>query len=122
LVSFFARHPEFGVPFAEVTAARGRTIYERVIQSCEMLQLAADDCGLTRQERATADRALRKTLQQVIAALKLRFDRSDPRWNDFGLLPALPALRGKCRLRSKAAAPIPFVRHSHRSSQRIAAA
>src|SRR5262249_2808460 len=33
LVSFFARHPEFGVAFAEVTAARGRAIYERVVQS-----------------------------------------------------------------------------------------
>jgi len=34
LVSFFARHPEYGVAFAEITAARGRAVYEIGRASC----------------------------------------------------------------------------------------
>jgi len=85
LVTFFARHPEFGVPFADVTAARGRSNYERLIQSNEMLQLIRQEFISTKRHRVEAARALRNAMRVVVAALSLRIAPGDERWKDFGL-------------------------------------
>src|SRR5207248_7769848 len=77
LVSFFARHPEYGVAFAEITAARGRAIYERVSQSSQMLQLAKNDCIVARQQRETAEADLRGAMREMICELKTQLQPSD---------------------------------------------
>src|SRR5205823_4062504 len=87
LVSFFARHPEYGVAFAEITAARGRAIYERVSQSSQMLQLAKADCGAAREQHQVADACLRDKLEEIISTLGSRMDDHDPRWTDLGFVP-----------------------------------
>lgn len=65
LVAFFARHPEFGVAFADVTAARGRAIYERVLQSREMLQFSRDESATVRRECQTAAAELRAAIRKT---------------------------------------------------------
>jgi hypothetical protein len=124
LVSFFARRPEFGVNFAEVTAARGRAIYERVLQSCQMLQLAKNDFVLTKGQRAAAENDLRNGLRRLISSLKVQLDGSDARWADFGLVPAHSRKRRARRslLKRKRTTPIPFVSPAHRPADRVAAA
>ena len=113
VVSFLARHPEVNVAFAEITAARGRAIYERVIQSSEMLQLAKDDCVLTRKVCRDAQHDLQRMLRRVIPAK----DARNQRWSH---------LRGN-RQRSvrrravKPAVPIPFV-HQQPGTHQVAAA
>jgi hypothetical protein len=77
LVAFFARQPECGVPFAEVTAARGRAVYERVIQSAAMLRLAKDDCRIADRQRCIAERDLRETLRRISSRLKSELGRND---------------------------------------------
>jgi hypothetical protein len=122
LVSFFARHPEFGVAFAEVTAARGRAIYDRVVQSGEMLQLARTECLTTRQQRDIAESELRDILRQAIASLKTQLPGSDPRWTDFGLFPTHRRKYGSRRSPVRGARPIPFPSHSVRRCHTVAAA
>jgi hypothetical protein len=122
LVSFFARHPEFGVNFAEVTAARGRAIYERVVQSCEMLHFAKNDCAVTKQDREAAENELRDTLRELIPWLKTHFDRSDPRWTDFGLIPHVSCKRRSGRIRRNRTSPIPFLIQLGHASHGVAAA
>jgi hypothetical protein len=82
LVSFFARHPEFSVSFAEVTAARGRAIYERVGQSWEILQLAEADFASLKRERDAAARDVRKVCRAIIIQSGARLSVTDPRWCD----------------------------------------
>jgi hypothetical protein len=122
LVSFFARHPEFGVNFAEVTATRGRAIYERVVQSCEMLQLAKDDCVLAKQQREGAENNLRQALREIVSSLKARFDAADPRWADFGFIPQVSHKRRGKRVRPNQKRPIPFVIQPHHAAHKVAAA
>jgi hypothetical protein len=70
LVAFFARQPECGVPFAEVTAARGRAVYERVIQSAAMLRLAKDDCRIAERRKCVSESDLHETLRRIVSRLK----------------------------------------------------
>jgi hypothetical protein len=65
LVVFLALHPDFAVPFAEVTAASGRPIYERMIQMRAALELAIADCSESKRRRDAAVGALRCTLRQL---------------------------------------------------------
>jgi hypothetical protein len=65
LVVFLALHPDFAVPFAEVTAAHGRPIYERMIQTRAALQLATTECLLNRRQRDAAVRVLRRMMCQL---------------------------------------------------------
>jgi hypothetical protein len=88
LVSFFARRPEFGVAFAEVTAAKGRALYERVVQSGEMLQLAKSDCELIRQQQTAIATEMRQILRRAVSLLKTQLNGSDVRRTDFGLIPS----------------------------------
>jgi len=108
LVSYFARHPEYGVAFAEITAARGRAIYERVVQSGEMLQLAKNDCIVARQQRETADADLRGAMREMICELKTQLHPSDPCWTDFGLTPKHARKGGLGRSPLRRPTPIPF--------------
>lgn len=85
LVSFFARHPEFGVGFAEVTAARGRIVYERTVQSREILQMMTNDCVASKQQHAAAENALREMMRRIVGILDETIDVSDRRRLDFGL-------------------------------------
>ena len=124
LVTFFARHPEFGVPFADVTAARGRSNYERLIQSNEMLQLITQEFASAKRQQVDAQRALRSAMRGVVAALSLRIAPCDERWTYFGLT-ATPrkAKRavGPAKRRNVAGAPVPFVQPSA-SARNVAAA
>jgi hypothetical protein len=85
LVVFLALQPDFGVPFAEVTAARGRSIYERTIQARAALEVATTDCMMKKRQRDAAERVLRRTMRQVIRILGSMIAPTDPRWLDFGL-------------------------------------
>src|SRR5689334_12235439 len=80
LVTFFARHPEFGVNFADITAARGRAVYERVLQSSQILHMAKDDADLASDHRSSVENDLRNGLRRLIAALKVQMEEGDPRW------------------------------------------
>jgi hypothetical protein len=125
LVSFFARHPEYGVAFAEVTAARGRAIHDRVVQSCEMLQVMENDLASAKQERVAADSALREIMGEVITGLLAAIDRSDPRWRDFGLKPKKISVQrcgGLGPAGKIALDPIAFLPAPVAESQKIAAA
>jgi hypothetical protein len=122
LVSFFARHPEFGVGFAEITAARGRAVYERVIQSGEMFELAKKDCALATRDRDVAENELRAVLKNVVCWLKSNLNRGDARWNDFGFAPAAPQKAGVRRPRRASAPPIEFVPPPDHQSHSVAAA
>jgi hypothetical protein len=125
LVSFFARHPEFGVAFADVTAARGRAIYERAVQSREMLQVMTTECGSIKHERDAAERALREMMRQVVYVLGKNIDGADPRWLDFGLSQRKSQRRRIHRFpceQKLAAAAIRAVTRHRRELHRIAAA
>lgn len=122
LVSFFARHPEYGVSFAEITAARGRSIYERVVQSGQMLEFAKNDCVAARQQREAAEADLRETLRVVVSELKTRLDQSDPTWTDFGFTPKHPRKGGLGSSPLRRSRAIPFMRQSPPDHHSIAAA
>lgn len=121
LVTFFARHPEYSVAFADITAARGRAIYERVIQSSEMLQLARQDYAATGKQCTQARHHVQKILRAVMPPENPSHE-ANPRWKHIRLKrPA--ASRSRKRVRAtKPAAPIQFVHDGHRLTHRVAAA
>jgi len=116
LVSFFARHPEVSVAFAEITAARGRAIYERVIQSSEMLQMAKDDFVLSRSAARAAQHDVQDLLRRVVPAKNSR----NQRWSHLMVNRKRPGRRRNRRSAVKPA-PIPFVQE-HTRTHRVAAA
>src|SRR6266436_9263814 len=79
VVVFLALHPEYGVPFADVTAERGRSIYERTTQTRDASDLAASNCMVKRRFRNAAKRTLRRTMYQVIRTLDSTIALNDPR-------------------------------------------
>lgn len=85
VVIFLALHPEYGVPFAGVTAARGRSIYERVVQARAALEIEASNCKEKRRLFSAAKCILRRTIYQVIRTLDSAIAPNDPRWLAFGL-------------------------------------
>ena len=85
IVVFLALHPEYGVPFADVTAVRGRSIYERMIQARAASDLAASSCTMKKRVHNAAKRVLRSTIYQVIRTLDFTIAPNDPRWLAFGL-------------------------------------
>ena len=87
LISFFARHPEFNVPFASVTAAHGRSVYDRLTQSQQMLHVFTIDCRNAMHRRDNSRNALADLIHQTIGLLEVMLNNSDPRWADFGLAP-----------------------------------
>ena len=122
LVSFFARHPEFGVGFAEITAARGRATYERVIQSGQMFELAREDCTVAMRERDIAEENLRCILRTVVSWLKTNLHRADSRWSDFGVPPLGSRKPDGRRSHQVEARPIEFVPPPEKPSHSVAAA
>lgn len=122
LVAFFARHPEYGVAFAEITATRGRAIYERVVQSGQMLELAKSDCIVARQQREATESDLRSAVREVISELKTQLDAADPCWTDFGLTPKHQRKGGLGRSPLRRAEPISFVPQSAPRRHNVAAA
>ena len=87
LVSFFARHPEFSVPFANVTATHGRSLYERLTQSQEMLHVLNLDRQNALHRRENSKSALTDLIRQIVILIGTKLDNLDPRWNNFGLSP-----------------------------------
>ena len=108
LVSFFARHPELGVPFAEVTAARGRAICERAAQGSEMLELARNDCAVMNRQCRLAGTDLRNTLRKGVEWLPAHLDGSDQRWADFGILVTVRKKRARRRAKTRSVSVIRF--------------
>ncbi len=85
LISFFARHPEFSVSFANVTAAYGRSVYDRLIQSREMLHVLTLDSRNAMHQRESNRQALADLIRETVGLLEVALTDSDPRWADFGL-------------------------------------
>jgi hypothetical protein len=85
VVIFLALHPTFGVPFADVTAACGRSIYERMVQARAARDVAVTDCMSKKRQRDAAESVLRRTMRQVILILGATIAPTDPRWLAFGL-------------------------------------
>jgi hypothetical protein len=85
VVVFLALHPEYGVSFADVTAVRGRSIYERMIQARAASDLAGGSCTMKKRLLNAAKRVLRSTIYQVIRTLDFTIAPNDPRWLAFGL-------------------------------------
>jgi hypothetical protein len=81
-VNFLALHPEYGVPFAGVTAVRGRSVYERVIQARDALDLAITDWVMKKRLRDTAKRGLQHAIRQVIKTLDSIIPPSDPHFGE----------------------------------------
>ena len=121
-VAFFARHPQYGVPFAEVTAVRGRAIYDRVVQSRQMLELAQEDLNKARQERRKAEVALRNLLRQVLGAIAATLPEYHSARLDFGLTIRRPRKGGLGRSPLQLGLPIRFPAHSGPAHGRVAAA
>jgi hypothetical protein len=85
LVNFLSLHPEYGVQFAGVTAARGRMVCERTVQTRAALELARSDCAAKKRVRNTAKRILQRAIQGIIRALDSIITPNDPRWLELGL-------------------------------------
>jgi hypothetical protein len=125
LVMFLALHPDFGVPFADVTAARGRSIYERMTQTRDALDVATTDYMMNKRQRAAAELFLRRTMRQVIRMLGSVIADADPRWLDFGLSqPQSRRLKSRCvpSDEQKASDPISFVTEEETESRSVVAA
>ena len=125
LITFFARHPEFGVAFADVTAARGRTIYERFVQNIEFQQVMTQDCRAAREQRDGAECALREMMRQIVAGLNQNIERTDARWTAFGLKPRKSRLRGVSRFPCReglASAALSFRSRGRAEPRKVAAA
>jgi len=90
VVFFLALHPYFGVPFADVTAALGRSIYERMIHARAALDAAVTDCIMKKRQRDAAERVVRRMMRQVIRILGATIAPADQRWLAFGLNRPVP--------------------------------
>jgi len=128
LVVFLALHPEYGVPFADATAARGRSIYERTIQARAALDLGTNSCMVKKRLRNAAKHALRRTIYQVIRTLESTIAPNDPRWLAFGLnQPTASSSRRRHVHRRFSEAPtepepIPLITETHSDRNRTVAA
>jgi hypothetical protein len=127
LVVFLALHPDFAVPFAGVTAAHGRPLYERLIQTRAALELAANGCMMSKRERDAAARVLRRFMRRVLLSLGSAIAPTDPRWLAFGLKPMPSRSARKRHHRRPGVAPasakrIPVAAEIDPDSQQTAAA
>ena len=128
VVVFLALHPEYGVPFADVTAERGRSIYERTTQTRDASDLAASNCMVKRRFRNAAKRTLRRTMYQVIRTLDSTIAPNDPRWLAFGLnQPTASSSRRRHAHRHRFSEaptepePIPLITETHSDPERTVA-
>jgi hypothetical protein len=85
LVNFLSLHPEYGVPFAGVTAARGRTICDRMIHARDALDLARTAWATKKRLCNATKRVLQHAIQQVVRTLDSAIAPNDPRRLAFGL-------------------------------------
>jgi hypothetical protein len=85
LVNFLSLHPEYGVPFAGVTAARGRTICERMMHARDALDLARTAWATKKRLRNAAKRVLQRAIRQVVRDVDSTIAPNDPRRLAFGL-------------------------------------
>jgi hypothetical protein len=127
IVIFLALHPAFGVPFAGVTAACGRSIYERMIQARGARDVAMADCVIKKRERDAAERILRRTMRQVILILGASIAPADSRWFEFGLNQPAPRSSRTRHVHRRnfagvLAEPILLPAQTHPDRQHIAAA
>jgi len=127
LVVFLALQPDFGVPFAGVTAARGRPIYERMVNTRDALELAVNGCTTSKRQRDAAERVLRRMMREVIVGLGSAISSADSRWLAFGLKQPAAGSTGARRLERHRfpvapANPIPLATESHCDRQQTAAA
>jgi len=127
LVVFLALQPDFGVPFAGVTAARGRPIYERMVHTRDALELAMTACTTSKHQRDAAEQVLRRMMRQVIVGLGSAISSADSRWLAFGLKQAAARSTRARRLEDHRfpvapANPIPLATESHCDRQQTAAA
>jgi hypothetical protein len=129
LVVFLALQPEYGVPFADVTAARGRSIYERTIQARAALDLGTNSCMVKKRLRNAAKHALRRTIYQVIRTLDSTIAPNDPRWLAFGLNQPTASSSRRCHVHRHRFAeaptepePIPLITETHSDSNRTVTA
>jgi hypothetical protein len=127
IVVFLALHPNFGVPFADVTAAHGRCIYERMIQAHDALDVVKTDCLMNKRQCNAAEGVLRRTMRQVIRILGAAIAPTDPRWLAFGLNRPIADSPPKHQLDRPSFAgalgqPIPLPAQTHPNCQHTVAA
>jgi hypothetical protein len=127
VVIFLALHPTFGVPFADVTAACGRSIYEQMIQARAARDVAVTDCMSKKRQRDAAESVLRRTMRQVILILGASIMPADPRWLAFGLNQPVPGSRRTRHVHGRnfagaLAEPIPLPAQTQPDCQHTAAA
>jgi len=127
VVFFLSLHPKFGVPFAEVTAGRGRSLYERMIRAREALAVATTHCITNKRQRDAAERILRRTMHQVVLMLQATIAPDDPRWIAFGLKELVPDSPRKRRIDRRGVGgaltePIPLPAETHAACQDTVAA
>ena len=123
LVAFFSRHPELGVAFAEITAAKGRPIYDRVVQSYEIFEMMSADCSSVKKEKEAAEAELRRLMSRVLSVLEAGMEGWDARWFDFGFKPWITRAQGDQAARqSEKTAAISFPSEAQTESHRVAAA
>ena len=85
VVAFFARHGEWEVAFAEVTAARGVVIFEEMCAAQTGGRGATEDALGKKRVRDLAEKALRREMRGVVIFLSVLLSPGDERWLAFGL-------------------------------------
>ena len=85
VVAFFARHGEWEVSFAEVTAARGATIFAEMCAAQTRLRTASEDVLGKKCARDLAEKTLRREMRCVVIFLSVLLSPGDERWLAFGL-------------------------------------
>ena len=118
LVVFLALQPEFGVPFAGVTAAQGRSLYTRAIQTSYGLEKATADCITNKRQCNVAKRLLRQRMRQVVLNLR----STHPHWLGFGLNGAANSVGDHPGPLEVSERPIPLMVPTHSDCQQTVAA
>ena len=85
VVEFLESHPEYAVPFANVTASGGRALHEEITTSAREMREAACEAGGLKRIRDAAEKHLRWKMRGTVGILSVVLDKSDPRWLAFGL-------------------------------------
>lgn len=85
MVAFFARHAEYEVAFAEVTAARGEAIFAEMSAAQAELVAATQDGVRDKRTRDAAEKRLRSEMRTTVIFLGVLLSPGDERWLAFGL-------------------------------------
>ena len=112
VTEFLQAHPEYAVPFAEVTAAAGRAVHGEITAAAREMRDADCEAGECKHIRDAAEKHLRRRMRLTVLLLSARLASNDPRWRAFGLhapTRGLPARRRHRRASAKAGASVTVI-------------